>query len=542
MKKVVIICLFLLSSCNNYVDVEKLRTYDADTKISSIRGVVSGVFQKKDEIGGFYIQDSRYFHNKSIFVNSFERVLIGDEIVLNATLTDVKNESQLDNVDVINVLSKNCFIDVEKLSFPISDEQLEQLEGCLVEINDDVQISDSYQFNKYGQLLLAKNQLIQETEIFDAQNDSLKIFNLDIEQELNSIYVDDLSDQKFPIMDSLYIDPSKVVVGAKCSNIKGFISQYNNSYKLRLIDDLIVENVTQPILEDLNSTLTIMNFNMHNLFNGDGQKNDFPTERGAKTYDEYKLQMKKLAAAIHEVDPDIIAMMELENDGEGELSSIQQFCNFLNLNSDRTYTISHSNGVESTYPIKTGIIYDKNVVKAVGEAYYHNHSIFSRPPLFQRFSNKDGLEFVISANHFKSKGSRNATGLDKDQNDGQASFNDKRVQQAEVLLEIIDSLYLKENILVLGDFNAYTQEDPIQKLQSSNLRRLETSNYSYVYRGKMGNLDHVLVSDNFKRKINQIRTWNINAIYPNWIDYSNKIADSSYYRSSDHNPMIIEIN
>ena len=252
--------------------------------------------------------------------------------------------------------------------------------------------------------------------------------------------------------------------------------------------------------------------------------------------------MKKLAAAIHEVDPDIIAMMELENDDEGELSSIQQFCDFLNLNSDRTYEISHSNGVESTYPIKTGIIYDLNVVKAMGEAYYHNHSIFSRPPLFQRFSYKGVLEFIISANHFKSKGSRGASGLDTDQNDGQASYNDKRIQQAEVLLELIDSLYLEENILVLGDFNAYTQEDPIQKLQSSNLRRLETKNYSYVYKGKMGNLDHVLVSDNFKHKIHQIRTWNINAIYPNWIDYSHKISDSSYYRSSDHNPIIIEIN
>ena len=36
----------------------------------------------------------------------------------------------------------------------------------------------SYQFNKYGQLLLSKGQLIQETELFDAQNDSLKISNL----------------------------------------------------------------------------------------------------------------------------------------------------------------------------------------------------------------------------------------------------------------------------------------------------------------------------------------------------------------------------
>lgn len=542
MKKVVIICLFLFSSCNNYIDVSDIRALDNKKPMLEIRGLVSGVLQGNNQLGGFYIQDARNFYKKSVFVNSSEQVSVGDEVLLNAVIIEKNNETQLDNVDLIKILSHNRIINVEQISLPISDEQWEELEGCLVQIVDELQISDSYQFIKYGQLLLSKGQLIQETELFDAQDDSLKISNLNLKQELNSIYVDDLSDQKFPNIDSLYIDPLKVVGGAKCSNIKGFVSQYNNSYKLRLIDDLIVENVTRPNLEDFNSTLTIMNFNLHNLFNGDGQKNHFPTERGAKTYDEYKLQMKKLAAAINEVDPDIIAMMELENDGEGELSSIQQFCNFLNLNGDRTYTISHSNGIESTYPIKTGIIYDINVVNAVGEAYYHNHSIFSRPPLFQRFSNKDGLEFVVSANHFKSKGSRNAKGLDLDQNDGQAYYNNKRTLQAKTLLDIIDSIYLGENIIVLGDFNAYSQEDPIQVLQSSNLNRLETVNHSYIYKGKNGSLDHVFVSDNFIDHIDYTQTWIINSIYPSWINYSHNLADSSYFRSSDHNPIVIGIN
>ena len=56
-------------------------------------------------------------------------------------------------------------------------------EGCLVEIDDKLQISDSYQFNKYGQLLLSKGELIQETELFDAQDDSLEITHLTLQQE-----------------------------------------------------------------------------------------------------------------------------------------------------------------------------------------------------------------------------------------------------------------------------------------------------------------------------------------------------------------------
>ena len=86
--------------------------------------------------------------------------------------------------------------------------------------------------------------------------------------------------------------------------------------------------------------------------------------------------------------------------------------------------------------------------------------------------------------------------FDVDQKDGQACIITKE-HFKQTLLDIIDSLYFDENIIVLGDFNAYSKEDPIQALQSTNLHRLETVNHSYVYKGKNGSLDHVFVSDNF---------------------------------------------
>ena len=542
MKYLTILFVLLFCSCNNYIDVADIRVLAEEKTMFEIRGLVSGVFQNKDQLGGFYIQDARYFYKKSVFVNSLEQVSVGDEVLLNAIIIEKNNETQLDNVELIKILSHNRFINVEKISLPISDEQLEELEGCLVEIKDNLQISDSYQFNKYGQLLLSKGELIQETELFDAQDDSLEIAHLTLQQELNSIYVDDLSDLKFPQIDSLYIDPFKVVVGAKCSNIKGFVSQFNNTYKLRLVNDLVVEQSIPTNLIDLDSDLKIMNFNLYNLFNGNGKKEGFPTARGAKSYGAYQLQLKKLASAIYAVDPDILAMMELENDGEDEFSSIQQFCDYLNKYGDSQYEIAHTHGLIGDYPIKTGIIYDSSVVETKYKAKYHNHPHFSRPSLSQRFIYNDSLEFVLCANHFKSKGSRNAKGLDLDQKDGQASYNYKRTLQAKALLDIIDSLYFDENIIVLGDFNAYSQEDPIQVLQSTNLHRLETVNHSYVYRGKNGSLDHVFVSENFLDHIDQVQTWNINSIYPSWIDYSHTFADSSYFRSSDHNPMVIGVN
>ena len=76
----------------------------------------------------------------------------------------------------------------------------------------------------------------------------------------------------------------------------------------------------------------------------------------------------------------------------------------------------------------------------------------------------------------------------------------------------------------MGDFNAYSKEDPVQALESTNLHRLETVNHSYLYKGKNGSLDHVFVSDNFIDHINQVQTWNINSL----LDYNN-LADSLYH-------------
>ena len=96
-------------------------------------------------------------------------------------------------------------------------------------------------------------------------------------------------------------------------------------------------------------------------------------------------------------------------------------------------------------------------------------------------------------------------------------------------------------LLIVGDFNAYSKEDPIQAIEAEDLTRLATSNYSYIYKGNMGSLDHAFATTDFKKRIKQTQVLDINASYPNWIDYRFEDADSSYFRSSDHNPILIGI-
>ena len=545
MNKIILLFgVLLVCSCSNTLHISTIQNNEEafENKFITVSGIVSGDFQDKGELAGFFLQEEALFSTSGIFVHSKRKVNLGDEITITAKVIEYKNETRLDSVLSIAILSENNAFKTQKLKFPYTTKEIEYLEGCLVTIDRDLIISDSYYFDKYGQILISTEPLIQATEIYDAQEESSEILKHTTKQSETSIVLDDLSNKRFPNEDALYLAKKSIVLGAEIQGVKGYVCQKNEHYSIRLVTDLEVVVLEPNILSEVNGQVKIMSFNLHNLFNGDGLGEDFPTPRGAKTYEDYQKQVAKLASAISFANPDIIAVMEIENDGEDSLSAIFQFCTYLNSTTKRThYQVAYSQGVAAKDVIKTGIIYDASMIATTKLASYHSHSIFSRNPIFQTFVFQDSLEFVLSVNHFKSKSPRNAKGDNIDQKDGQAAFNAKRVLQSEQLLNIIDSLYSDKNLLVVGDFNAYSQEDPIQKLQVHQLVKLATQNHSYVYKGQQGNLDHSFVNNLFIEHVKETKVLDINASYPNWIDYRFENSDTSYFRSSDHNPLLIGV-
>ena len=86
-----------------------------------------------------------------------------------------------------------------------------------------------------------------------------------------------------------------------------------------------------------------------------------------------------------------------------------------------------------------------------------------------------------------------------DTGDGQGEWNGDRVRQAESLAAFADELVGRAgdpDVLLLGDFNAYTQEDPIERLRDAGFvdlgERLDPGRYSYVFDDQSGSLDHAL--------------------------------------------------
>jgi hypothetical protein len=108
-------------------------------------------------------------------------------------------------------------------------------------------------------------------------------------------------------------------------------------------------------------------------------------------------------------------------------------------------------------------------------------------------------------------------------------------------------------VLLIGDFNAYAMEDPIATLEANGFTNLidqfiGTDAYTYLFDGQWGYLDQALGSADLLSRITGVGTYAINADEPSVLDYNTDFKSAgqiiSLYsadelRSSDHNPVVI---
>ncbi|MEL7088090.1 MAG: hypothetical protein AAGL98_06555, partial [Planctomycetota bacterium] len=169
---------------------------------------------------------------------------------------------------------------------------------------------------------------------------------------------------------------------------------------------------------------------------------------------------------------------------------------------------------------------------------------------------------TASVNHFKSKGASGLTAgdptdLDSDQGDGQGFWNDTRTKAAielEAWLASDPTGSGDEDVLILGDLNAYGMEDPITFLEAQGYTDLAElfvgpDAYSFVFDGLTGTLDYALANAGLLPQITGATEWHVNADEPDAIDYNLEfgrdpgIFDGSVpFRNSDHDPVIIGLD
>ena len=205
--------------------------------------------------------------------------------------------------------------------------------------------------------------------------------------------------------------------------------------------------------------------------------------------------------------------------------------------------------------IRVAMIYKPAKLGLIGASLSDTASINNRPTFAQGFVAANGEKFAVAVNHLKSKGSC-GSGLNADQGDLQGCHNQTRLQQAQRLIDWLPTVKATaqtEDVILVGDFNAYAKEDPIELLLGSGLldlvAKFDPADYSYVFDANAGRLDHGLGTASVAAKVTGATSWHINADEPEWTDYNteDKAAGNDWYqpntfRASDHDPMLIGLN
>ena len=570
----------------------------------TIEGVVVGDFQGASQLGGFYIQeedidaDGSVLTSEAIFVNSLVAVNAGDKvritgIVAESSVTPSFNQAVItpsSASDIVVLLNnQQALVTATMLDLPTAAiGDLERYEGMLVTLPETLTVTETFGLGRFGEVVLSSDgRLFNPTNFIDpndsdasgtSSSGSSNVGAVTAQQDLNNrrrIILDDGSTAT-NLSNVPYIDTTDAStlndtlrIGSTVSGLTGVLGFGFNNYRIQATQTPIFDYAPRPELPDVGGSVKVGSFNVLNYFNGDGLGGGFPTARGANTADEFARQRDKIIAAIEGLNADVVGLIEMENDGDGPTSAIADLVNGLNAaTAPGTYDfirLANTTGSAGTDAIKVAFIYKPNVVAPVGNAIYFNDPAYEglgRPPLAQTFEViSTGAVFTPIINHFKSKSAGGATGLNLDQGDGQGAFNDTRKQQATALLNFVGQIQTAtgdSDVMVLGDINAYGEEDPIDILRAGGLTKLVTATDSYVFNGQTGSLDHALVTSSLLAQVTGAAKWNINSAEPITLDYNDAILssgenpaedrnDTSLYqanpfRSSDHDPVLVGLN
>lgn len=541
----------------------------------TVRGVVNGNFLRG--LGGVFIQSvadgssppsGLYLEPEPEQADSLPPLHKGDLIEADGVVEEFgRAPASLTGLRVAGwrVLSSGHAVPVLRLQAP--PPSWEALEGVSVRIDAPLTVNDNGGLLKYGELAVAfGGRVYQPTEVARPGTEADAIA---ADNARRSLILDDNRNRPFPdrvwYLEGRLDNAHPLRAGSIVQGVRGVIDQRHGAYRLQL--EAAPERVTQaprPAAPAIEGDLRIAAFNVLSLFNGNGLGSGFPTPRGASSAAEYRRQLDKLVAAITAVKPDILALMELENDGGGEHSSQADLVAALNRALEARgevgdYRAAHKGQGPGRDVIRVALLYRGSRVETVGRAISIDDGPFaerSRAPLAQAFRFGDAAPFVVAVNHFKSKGGCDeAEGDEADHGDGQGCWNALRVQSAQRLAQWLGSDPARigsDRAIIVGDLNSYSREDPIIALQQAGyvdvFRDRHQPDYSFIWSGASGRLDHALASQSLLPAVVGAAHWHINADESVAFDYqtehrSDDTDRARYrpdpYRSSDHDPLLL---
>ena len=583
----------------------------------TVEAIVVGDFQGEDGLGGFYLQeedadvDGNAATSEGIFVFDGNLptvdVAVGDKVQVTGIVDESFELTQFTNISNVTVIdSNNTLPTAATINFPLaSAEDLETFEGMRVDIPDTLFVTEYFNLDRFGEIRLAADgasnapgtdgRIDQFTQFNTPDTDAFAAYQAEIAKR--QIILDDGSTNQNP--DPLIFgrggqplsSTNTLRGGDTVEGLSGVLSFGFGNYRIQTNEgvDFQPTNPRPATPEDVGGDLKVASFNVLNFFTtldvegnpGSGPNNLEP--RGADNQAEFDRQLDKLVTTLATLDADIVGLIELENEfietnGDGKLA-IDTLVDTLNARvgaGTYAYVDPDQSFVDTGDAISVGVIYKTDSVQIApgttvailtdtdlpslginNSVPVFDGSSTNRAPLAVTFAEiATGEKFTVAVNHFKSKGGT-GTGDNADIGDGQGNFNGTRVRGAEAVnawLNTDPTGSGDDDFLIIGDLNAYAQEDPITILKNAGYTDLAEefigeNSYSFVFDGQIGTLDYGLANESLASQITGATEWHINADEPDAIDYNldfgrnpNLFDGTTPFRTSDHDPLLIGID
>lgn len=515
----------------------------------TVEGVVTGNFAR--HLGGWFLQDpgdDDPATSDALFVLSDGHAPVrrGDRLrVRGRVLEHGPREASLTALQPIELQMLGDGADVAPLVLAGPPGDWEPLEGMRVWIDAPLAVSGHHELARRGVLVASFGGRLAaptETALPGAEARSAAADNA-----RHSVLVDDALESEHPTR--IWYLPAHAQAprtGSVLSGVDAVVDQRAGDYRLQLLEAPVLRTAPRPPPPEVPGDVRIAVLNLENLFNGDGRGNGFPTARGARSVEELARQLDRLQATAQMLAPDILAVMELENDGYGPDSSIAMLARALG----PEWRFVDAGHGPSDDAIRVALLYRAPAVRTLGPPATLEGGPFgrgSRVPLAQAFRAGDGPAFTVVANHFKSKACGEAVGLNRDQDDGQGCWSALRTDSARRLAAWLDTGPTGTPAgmtAIVGDLNAYAMEDPLRLLREAGWQDAfgdRQDVYTYVYQGQAGRLDHMLLGPALAARLRGAEIWHANADEPPALGYRGDLDGALAalpWRSSDHDPIL----
>ncbi len=574
------------------------------------QGVVVGDFEGSANALGFYMQDlsgdSDPATSDGIFVytgsNNF--VSLGQVVRVTGYARERYNQTVLNGynsnsavVPAANIVACGTgTIAPTDVMLPFASAvDPERFEGMLVRMPQSLVISEYFNYDRYGEIVLAlplegETRAFTPTSVVEPGEDAIA---LALENSLRRITLDDVLSYQNPSYlrhpkGDQFLLTNTFRGGDLVQDTIGVLGYDFNLYRIFPTGPAVYTKVnprpTTP--ESVGGDVRLAAMNTLNFF----LTLDYPTGdpldnkcgpllnmecRGADADQplEFTRQRDKLLATLAGLDADVIGLNELENTtGVEPLADIAAGLN--EKFGDGTYAYIET-GTIGTDAIKVGLIYRPAAVTPVGDFKLLTTEIDerfldtkNRPTLIQTFEeNSSGSRFTVAVNHLKSKGSDCLDVFDPDLGDGAGNCNLTRKKAAQALVDYLATDPTGSgdpDFIIMGDLNSYAMEDPIDAVKAGPDDIAGTADdytnlihqyqgkyaYSYVFDGQAGYLDHALANAGMAAQVKGVTEWHINADEPDVLDYDTTFKsdaqDALYeplaYRASDHDAVIVGLD